>query len=70
MQNFGIKIFFTNRSIAFIPSLHLYIMKNYKQKNGKIKDNEYVFGIWFLTLNIEIWTDKFWNGIFKINKIK
>lgn len=70
MGNFGIKIFFTPRGIAFIPSFHLYVMKGYRQTNGKKCRNEYVLGFWFLTLNIELWNNKFWDGFFRITNIK
>jgi hypothetical protein len=70
MGKFGIKIFFTKRNIAITPSLHLYIAKGYKQINGDYYPDEFVFAFCFLTINIELWNNKFWNGFFKINKLK
>lgn len=61
----GIKIFNTKRNIAITPSLHLYIAKGYKQTDGNFKPNEYVLAFIFLTINIEIWSNRFWKGIIK-----
>jgi hypothetical protein len=61
----GIKIFNTKRNIAITPSIHFYISKGYKQINGGYIPDEYVLAFVFLTINIEIWSNRFWKGIIK-----
>lgn len=67
MEKLGIKIFLTKRSLELLPSLRFSFFKGYPQNNGKYYPNEYVLCFSFLVFNIEIWSNKFWEGLFKIN---
>ena len=66
MKKLGIKIYYSKRSWELLPSITFMFFKGYPQNDGKYYPNEYILGFSFLALNIEIWTNKFWEGIFKI----
>ena len=68
MKKIGVKIFFNKKCWVLIPTITFYYFKKYKQDNGNYYPNEYILAFVFLNLNIEIWNNKFWKGIFKINK--
>lgn len=69
MKKIGIKIWTNNKSWAIIPNMNIYFFEGYEQLYGKYRPNEYVLAFAFLNLNIEIWTNKFWKGLFKINHV-
>jgi hypothetical protein len=64
----GLKYFTNRKCLVLIPTIRLYYFKGYKQHNNKFYPNEYIIGFEFLIFTIELWSNKFWEGFFKINK--